>query len=66
MMANTTAAYSQKPPLGIGSMTREQLDVELTQGVASVRAGSVISADEVDELLSAYMTAGTVPPVMPA
>ena len=40
-----------KPPLGIGPMNREQLDVELTQGVASVREGSVISADEVDDLL---------------
>jgi len=40
-----------KPPLGIGSLTRGQLDVELAQGVASVQAGSVITADEVDDLL---------------
>lgn len=33
-------------------MTGEQLDAELKKGYASIKAGRVYSADEVDELLA--------------
>lgn len=38
-------------PLSVSTMTREQLDTELKKGYASIKAGRVYSADEVDELL---------------
>lgn len=37
--------------LSVSTMTREQLDAELKKGYASIKAGRVYSADEVDELL---------------
>ena len=37
--------------LSIATMTGEQLDMELKKGYASIKAGKVYSADEVDELL---------------
>lgn len=39
-------------PLSVSTMTREQLDMELKKGYASIKAGRVYSADEVDELLA--------------
>lgn len=39
-------------PLAIGTMTREQLDAELQKGVASIKAGKIYSADEVDAALA--------------
>ena len=39
-------------PLSVSTMTREQLDTELKKGYASIKAGRVYSADEVDELLA--------------
>lgn len=41
----------RKPPTAIGGMTREQLDIELQKGVASMKAGNTFSADEVDAKL---------------
>ena len=38
-------------PLSVSTMTREQLDKELTKGYASIKAGKIYSADEVDKLL---------------
>ena len=38
-------------PLSVSTMTRDQLDTELKKGYASIKAGRVYSADEVDELL---------------
>ena len=38
-------------PVAIGSMTREELDVELNKGVASIRNGAVLSADDVDAMM---------------
>ena len=37
--------------LSVATMTGEQLDTELKKGYASIKAGRVYSADEVDELL---------------
>ena len=37
--------------LSFATMIREQLDMELKKGYASIKAGRVYSADEVDELL---------------
>mgnify|MGYP007124785882 CR=1 FL=1 len=45
-MTNTSA-----PPV-VATMTGEQLDTELKKGYASIKAGKVYSADEVDELLA--------------
>ena len=39
-------------PLSVATMTREQLDAELKKGYASIKAGKIYSADEVDELLA--------------
>lgn len=39
-------------PLPLGSMTREQLDTELQKGMHSIKAGKVVSADDVDVILS--------------
>lgn len=39
-------------PLTVGAMTREQLDAELKKGYASIKAGKIYSADEVDEALA--------------
>ena len=39
-------------PLSVATMTGEQLDAELKKGYASIKAGRVYSADEVDELLA--------------
>ena len=44
-MTNTSA------PPAVATMTGEQLDAELKKGYASIKAGRVYSADEVDELL---------------
>ena len=38
--------------LSVATMTREQLDTELKKGYASIKAGKIYSADEVDELLA--------------
>ena len=38
-------------PLSVATMTREQLDAELKKGYASIKAGKIYSADEVDKLL---------------
>ena len=38
-------------PVAIGSMTHEELDAELSKGVASVRNGAVMSADDVDAMM---------------
>ena len=38
-------------PLSVSTMTREQLDTELKKGYASIKAGKIYSADEVDKLL---------------
>lgn len=38
-------------PIAVGSMTREELDDELSKGVASVRNNTVLSADEVDAIM---------------
>ena len=37
--------------LSVATMTREQLDTELKKGYASIKAGKIYSADEVDKLL---------------
>lgn len=37
--------------LSIATMTGEQLDTELKKGYASIKAGKIYSADEVDKLL---------------
>ena len=37
--------------LSVSTMTGEQLDAELKKGYASIKAGKIYSADEVDELL---------------
>lgn len=39
-------------PVAVGAMTREQFDAELQKGVASIKAGKVYSADEVDAELA--------------
>ncbi len=39
-------------PLFVSTMTGEQLDTELKKGYASIKAGKIYSADEVDELLT--------------
>ena len=39
-------------PLSVATMTREQLDAELKKSYASIKAGKIYSADEVDELLA--------------
>lgn len=39
-------------PLSVSTMTREQLDKELKKGYASIKAGKIYSADEVDKLLA--------------
>ena len=38
-------------PLSVSTMTGEQLDTELKKGYASIKAGKIYSADEVDKLL---------------
>lgn len=38
--------------LSVATMTREQLDTELKKGYASIKAGRVCPADEVDILLA--------------
>ena len=38
-------------PVAIGSMSREELDAELSKGVASIRNGAVLDADDVDDLM---------------
>lgn len=40
-----------RQPTAIGGMTREQLDAELMQGLASMQNGRTYSADEVDAAL---------------
>ena len=37
--------------LSVAAMTKEQLDTELKKGYASIKAGKVYSADEVDKIL---------------
>ena len=39
-----------KKPVAIGGMTREELDAELMKGVASLKDGKAVSADDVDAL----------------
>ena len=42
-------------PVAIGSMTKEQFDMELQKGMDDIAAGRVISADEVEaEMRSLY------------
>ena len=38
-------------PLSVSTMTGEQLDAELKKGYASIKAGKIYSADEVDKIL---------------
>ena len=38
-----------KKPVGIGGLTKEQIDAELAKGIADIENGSVYSADEVEE-----------------
>ena len=38
-----------KKPLAVGTMTKEQLNAELEEGVESIKSGRVYTADEVDE-----------------
>ena len=38
--------------LSVATMIREQLDMELKKGYASIKAGKIYSADEVDEALA--------------
>ena len=49
-------------PLSVSTMTREQLDTELKKGYASIKAGRVYSADEVDELLEKEFDLKFTPP----
>jgi len=42
----------QAKPTAIGGMSREKLDGELQKGMASLKAGKRISADEVDRELA--------------
>ena len=44
----TAAAKRIKAPLAEGSLTQEELDWELAKGMASIQAGKVHTADEVD------------------
>ena len=37
--------------LSVATMTGEQLDAELKKGYASIKAGKIYSADEVDKIL---------------
>ena len=37
--------------LSVATMTGEQLDTELKKGYASIKAGKIYSADEVDKIL---------------
>lgn len=37
--------------LSVAAMTGEQLDAELKKGYASIKAGKIYSADEVDKIL---------------
>lgn len=41
-----------KKHVAIGGMTREELDAELMKGVASLKDGKAVSADDVDALLA--------------
>ena len=41
-----------KKPVAIGGMTREELDAEVMKGVASLKDGKAVSADDVDALLA--------------
>ena len=43
-------------PVAIGSMTREELDAELSKGLASFRNGAVMSADDVDDIMKREIT----------
>lgn len=43
-------------PVAIGSMTHEELDAELSKGLASVRNGAVMSADDVDAIMKREIT----------
>ncbi|MBQ2633622.1 MAG: type II toxin-antitoxin system RelB/DinJ family antitoxin [Oscillospiraceae bacterium] len=39
-------------PTAIGAMSREELDREISKGIESIRAGKVLSEDEVDAALA--------------
>lgn len=39
----------RKAPLAYGTLSKEEFDAELEKGMADLRAGKVISADDVDE-----------------
>ena len=39
-------------PVAIGSLSKEQLDIELQKGVDSLKNGNGINADEIDKQLS--------------
>ena len=39
-------------PVSMGNLTREELDAELAKGIASLKQGKGVSADEVDKLLA--------------
>ena len=39
-------------PIAVGSLTREELDQELSRGVTSLQNGKAFTADEVDDKLS--------------
>lgn len=42
----------QAKPTAIGGMSREELDMELQKGMASLKAGQRVSADDVDRELA--------------
>lgn len=43
--------HSTPVPVSIGSLSKEQLDLELQKGFDSLNNGKVFTADEVDEML---------------
>ena len=40
---------SKKAPLAYGSLSKEEFDAEMEKGMADLKAGRVLSADEADE-----------------
>lgn len=42
----------QAKPVAIGGMSREELNMELQKGMASLKAGQCISADDIDHELA--------------
>jgi hypothetical protein len=42
------AMYETKEPLNMSKLTKEELDIEIEKGLADIRAGRVIPAEEVN------------------